>query len=120
MDRIDIQVEVPALPAREFTAIEGSRVSSADLRKRVMAARSCQFTRQGKLNCRMQPQDIEQHCALSVARQQLLLQAIDRLNLSHRAFHRTLKLARTIADLDNSKELDNRHLMEALSLRRMH
>jgi magnesium chelatase family protein len=117
LDRIDIQIEVPALPAADFAANRGSRISSAELRQQVIAARKIQEKRQGGANARLGPKEIEIHCRLNDNQQQLLSQAIERLNLSHRAFHRTLKLARTIADLDGSELLENRHLMEALNLR---
>jgi magnesium chelatase family protein len=118
LDRIDIQIEVPALPAADFNGSKGSRVDSAALRARVVACRQTQLERQQRLNSRLRPQEIEAHCGLSNRQQELLSRAFDKLNLSHRAFHRVLKLARTIADLDACGQLADRHLMEALNLRR--
>ena len=117
MDRIDIQIEVPAVSSKDFASADGNRTGSRQLREQVAAARQRQQQRQGGLNCRLPPGDLERFCLLGSAQQVLVAEAMERLALSHRAFHRVLKVARTIADLDGRDRLDNRHLLEALNLR---
>jgi len=117
MDRIDIQIEVPAVSSREFTSARGNRISSRQLREQVTTARQRQFQRQEGLNSGLLPGDLERFCSLSSAQQGLVVEAMERLALSHRAYHRLLKVARTVADLDGSDRLENRHLLEALNMR---
>ena len=82
-----------------------------------MAARRRQLTRQGKTNAQMNNRDIERHCALSEADHVLFDQAITRFKLSARAYHRILKVARTIADLEGSDRIGTKQLSEAISYR---
>jgi len=117
MDRIDIQIEVPAVASREFTSAGGNRTGSRQLREQVAAARQRQHQRQQGLNSSLPPGDLERFCPLDTAQQGLVVGAMERLALSHRAFHRVLKVARTIADLDGRDRLENRHLLEALNMR---
>jgi magnesium chelatase family protein len=114
MDRIDIQIEVPAVSSRDFTSARGNRISSQQLREQVTTARQRQFQRQEGLNSSLPPGDLERFCSLSSAQKGLVVEAMERLALSHRAYHRLLKVARTVADLDR---LENRHLLEALNMR---
>jgi magnesium chelatase family protein len=117
MDRIDIQIEVPAVSSRDFTSARGNRISSQQLREQVTTARQRQFQRQEGLNSSLPPGDLERFCSLSSAQKGLVVEAMERLALSHRAYHRLLKVARTVADLDGSDRLENRHLLEALNMR---
>ena len=117
MDRIDIQIEVPALSSREFATADSKRTGSRQLREQVIAARLRQLQRQEGLNSRLSPGELERHCLLDSGQQELVVQAMERLSLSHRAFHRILKVARTIADLGGCDRLENRHLLEAMNLR---
>jgi len=117
MDRIDIHIEVPAVSSKMFASAAGDRISSRQLREQVTAARQRQFERQGKLNSGLPPGKLERFCLLSNDQQRLVVRAMERLALSHRAFHRVLKVARTMADLDACDRLENRHLLEALNLR---
>ena len=117
MDRIDIQIEVPAVSSREFSSADANRTGSGQLREQVAAARQRQLQRQERLNSSLLPGDLERYCFLDSAQQGLVVKAMDRLALSHRAFHRVLKVARTVADLDGSDRLENRHLLEALNMR---
>ena len=117
LDRIDIQVSVPALTDDELmTAPAGE--SSAAIRARVEAARARQMQRQGKPNAALGTQEIDLHCALDTAGTSLLKQAITHLNLSARAYHRVLKLARSVADLAGSASITPAHLAEAIQYRR--
>ena len=117
MDRIDIQIEVPAVPSREFASPDGNRISSRQLREEVANARQRQLQRQHGLNSRLAPNELEHHCRLGSEQRYLVVRAMEKLALSHRAYHRVLKVARTIADLAGSDRLEDRHLLEALNLR---
>lgn len=117
LDRIDLRIEVPALAEDELTAAPGGE-SSAAIRARVEAASSRQMRRQGMPNSRLSPADIEIHCKPAPAAEALLKQAISRLALSARAYHRILKVARSIADLAGSEGIEAAHVGEAVQLRR--
>ena len=117
LDRIDIQIGVPALTEDELMQA-GTGETSAAIRARVEAARARQLARQAKTNAALGTQEIEAHCALDTAGEALLKQAIARLNLSARAYHRVLRLARSIADLAESEAITNTHLAEAIQYRR--
>ena len=117
LDRIDIQISVPALTQDELTQAGAGEASSA-IRDRVQAARDRQTVRQGKPNAALGTQEIDRHCTLDAASEALLKQAIVRLNLSARAYHRVLKLARSVADLAGSDAITSAHLAEAIQYRR--
>ncbi len=117
LDRIDLLVEVPALSEDELMAPAVTE-SSAAVRARVVSAAQWQSDRQGKPNSRLAPGEIDAHCAIEPPAQQLLRQAIERLHLSPRAYHRILKVARTIADLAGSESITNAHVAEAIQYRR--
>jgi magnesium chelatase family protein len=117
LDRIDIQISVPALTQAELMQASAGEPSAA-IRGRVQAARTRQMQRQGKPNTTLGTQEIEQFCQLDAAGESLLKQAIARLNLSARAYHRVLKLARSVADLADSDTITPAHLAEAIQYRR--
>ena len=117
LDRIDLQIEVPSLNESELSgALTGD--TSATVRARVAAAADAQTLRQGKPNNLLMPLEIEQWCKPDEAGEKLLRQAISRLNLSARAYHRVLKVARTIADLAGSTAISPMHIAEAIQYRR--
>lgn len=117
LDRIDLQIEVPALPAEVLQqAADGE--SSATVRARVSAARSLQLARQGKPNARLSTKEIDLHCAPETSAAALLKHAVSRLNLSARAYHRVLKVARSIADLAGCDAIQAPHVAEAVQYRR--
>ncbi len=118
-DRIDIQIEVPAIPAQELLEASAPGESSATVRARVMNAWQRQLHRQGGSNAQLQHAHLEKHCVLSPDDRQLLAQAIERLGLSARAYHRILRVARSIADLDESDRIGRAHLSEAIGYRRL-
>jgi len=94
-------------------------LTSAQVRVRVEAARDLQFNRQGKTNQALEPREIEHHCRPDAAGQRLMTQAMARLGLSPRGYHRVLKVARTIADLAGSEGIEISHLSEAIGYRRL-
>lgn len=117
LDRIDLQIEVPALSESELTSAAQSE-SSHDIRQRVDNARQIQWLRQGKANAQLSTSEIDAHCLVDEAGKNLLKQAISRLDLSARAYHRILKVARTIADLAGEGQIHSAHIAEAVQYRR--
>jgi magnesium chelatase family protein len=121
MDRIDMLVEVPPVahstlrPAPENEKEE----DSATVCKRVLRARKRQMERAGKPNTMLENKELDAYCILSESNYQLLEHAISRFGLSARAYHRILKVARTIADLANSDQIQTAHLSEAIGYRRL-
>jgi len=118
LDRIDIQIEVPAL--REDELVHAGRgESSIQVRERVEHARVRQLERQGKTNTWLLPREVERFCAIEDKAGALLRQAIVKLHLSARAYHRVLKLARTIADLAGEATIGVGRVAEAIQYRRL-
>jgi len=118
MDRIDLKVEVPRpRDAEMLSALEGE--SSAAVLARVCAARERQLARQGKPNAWLQAKETTQHCALDDGAEQLLKEAIAKLSLSARAYHRVLRVARTIADVMGGEAIGTAQLAEAIQYRRL-
>ena len=115
LDRIDLQVEVPRIAFDELQGDPGE--PSAAVRARVVDARARQRARAGELNARLEPRALEVHCALRAEDQALLGQVMERLRLSARSYHRILKVARTIADLEGAAVIGRHHLTEALGYR---
>jgi magnesium chelatase family protein len=118
LDRIDLHVEVPAVPPDEMAARPGGDSSEA-IRARVIAARERQLARQGKPNAQLSKREIDKHAAPDIAGEELLKQAISRLGLSARGYHRVLKVARTIADLAGAETITSAQIAEAVQYRRV-
>ena len=118
LDRIDLQIEVPALPETDLMRQSDGESSSA-VRARVTAARARSLSRQQKPNARLGSSEIDSFCAPDEKGQTLLKQAIARLGLSARAYHRILKVARTIADLGGAEAVGGNHVAEAIQYRRL-
>ena len=117
LDRIDLQIEVPALAAETLQkAADGE--SSTIVRARVTLARERQLARQGKPNARLTTKEIDRYCQPDSAGAALLKQALTRLNLSARAYHRVLRVARSIADLAGCDTIASQHIAEAVQYRR--
>ena len=129
LDRIDIHLNVPAVKIEKLTDTKGAKTeSSANIRKRVQKARDIQTKRfknhsgeseKTKIssNAEMGNKDIKKFCVLSNECVSLLRMAVSKLNMSARSYHRVIKLARTIADLEGSKNINPPHIAEALQYR---
>jgi magnesium chelatase family protein len=118
LDRLDMHLEVPAI-ARDVLLAEKppAAETSAEIRRRVHSARERALARTGHPNARLGNKDIERDCALAQPEREWFEQALARFHLSARAFHRILKVARTIADLGEADRIDRAHLSEAIQYR---
>ena len=117
LDRIDLMLDVPAVDEADLSA-RGDGESSAAVRARVTAARTLQIERQGKPNALLGPDEVDRHARPDAAGAQLLKQAMTRLSLTARAYHRILKVARSIADLAGMQQINSAHVAEAIHYRR--
>lgn len=121
LDRIDMHVQAPRVTYRELSQRQnqgsGNEEGSASIRARVARAREYQLARQGKTNQLLQGREIDEVCALDARSHKLLDDAMERLRLSARAYHRILKVARTVADLHEQQKIDTQHLSVAIKLR---
>jgi magnesium chelatase family protein len=115
LDRIDLHVEVPAVPYQELRGKDNG-VASAEMRARVEGARALQQAR-GFYNAHIPARQLRKLCALDEAGERTLEMAVRRMSLSARAHDRILKVARTIADLESSERICAKHLAEAVQYR---
>lgn len=116
LDRIDMQVEVAHLPPELLTS-SSTPESSASVRERVFAARAMQIARQGKCNSMLGVKELEQYAELLPAAEELLMRVMTKFNFSARLYHRILKVARTVADIEASEAISAGHISEAISCR---
>ncbi|GBU11636.1 magnesium chelatase family protein and transcriptional regulator [Enterobacterales bacterium] len=124
LDRFDLSIEVPLLPPgvlSQQSQRQASRIreSSAVIRERVIAARKIQLGRAGKINAHLSSSEVEKYCELRKEDAEFLESVLHKLGLSVRAWHRILKVARTLADLNNQSMIEKAHISEALSYRCM-
>ncbi len=121
LDRIDIQIEVPKIKIDELIGKNFEGESSASIRERVTRARNRQTQRYKGLgiytNSELGPKQIKKYCKLDEASEQLLKMASKKFNISGRGYDRLLKLARTIADLDDKDEISSKHISQAIQYR---
>lgn len=118
LDRIDVQVEVPAIPPEALAAAPDGE-PSATIAERVAIARDLAWARQGSANADLHGDALDRHCALDPAATAFLKNAAARLGWSARGFHRVLRVARSIADLGHSPAITTVHLAEAIQSRRV-
>ncbi|OCG58321.1 YifB family Mg chelatase-like AAA ATPase [Gilliamella sp. Nev3-1] len=119
LDRFDISIEVPLLPKGALSQKVTSAESTETVKQRVLTARNTQLKRSSKLNSQLSTNEIQCYCQLSNENNEYLEQALIKLGLSARSWHRILKVSRTIADLDLSETIERKHVSEALSYRSM-
>ena len=120
LDRIDMHVEVPSVPREVLRAAPAGGVEdSRAVRQRVSVARQRQLARAECANAALPNRAVEQHCRIRDEDSRLLERAIEQLGLSARAYHRILKVARTIADLAEAEQIQTAHLTEAIAYRRL-
>lgn len=119
LDRIDLHIDVPPLQASELQDTKPVE-DSETVRLRVIAAYNFQIERQNCLNMALSPKELEKYATLDIQASKIIELAQQRLNLSARAYHRVLRVARTIADLAQSENIQSTHLTEALSYRNQH
>ncbi len=121
LDRIDLHVQVSRLNDHERSHLMSSKTSSLEnsdsMRERVTRARQRQLGRAGKTNATLAHSEILNHCRLSAQDEDYLKQAMQQLKLSTRAFFRILRMSRTIADLDDTADIQKQHLLEAIAFR---
>jgi magnesium chelatase family protein len=120
LDRIDLHIEVPAVPFRDLT-VETKDETSDVIRKRVVAAREFQRLRYEKegvrCNAQLRPRQLKKYCAIEAPSRKLIELAMERLGFSARAYNRILKVARSIADLDQRDQISTADISEAVQYR---
>jgi magnesium chelatase family protein len=120
LDRIDMQIEMTPLPKDFFHNDKNKNGETSEIvKQRVCNARAKQLSRAGQMNALLDNEAIRQYCKVQLADQPFIEEAMTKLRLSARAFHRLLKVSRTIADLSQSDSIERPHLAEALSYRRL-
>jgi magnesium chelatase family protein len=119
LDRIDLRIEVS--PVKDFELLDAkppAQPSTTDVAPFVRAARERQLARSGKLNAHLEVAELAKHCELSPAGQRLIAQSVASFGLSARSYHRTLRVARTIADFEACERIEPEHVAEAIQLKR--
>lgn len=119
LDRFDMSIEIPALPKGTLAQGGERGESTAVVKERVLEARACMLRRGKKINALLGSREIEKYCPLLPEDAEFLENALHTLGLSIRAYHRLIKVARTIADLAGEEQIVRRHLAEALGYRAM-
>ncbi|MDU8925147.1 YifB family Mg chelatase-like AAA ATPase [Pasteurellaceae bacterium LIM206] len=119
LDRFDLSIEVPLLPQGALQSAGERGESSEQVRTKVLQARELQLNRAGKINAHLSSKEIERYCQIDSQDALFLENALTKLGLSVRAYHRILKVSRTIADLNNEPKIRRSHLAEALGYRAM-
>lgn len=119
LDRFDMSLEIPALPKGTLAEGGDRGESTSVVKQRVLLAREKMLSRANKVNALLTSREIESYCPLQKQDAQFLENALHRLGLSIRAYHRIIKVARTIADLEDSPQIERNHLAEALGYRSM-
>ncbi|MBS0286437.1 MAG: YifB family Mg chelatase-like AAA ATPase [Proteobacteria bacterium] len=119
LDRIDMHIEVPPISPTRLTSFNPKQEESTQaIRQRVIQARQKQYQRQSQINAKLQTRDIIAFCKLDNEPQVMLTSALEKLGISARAYHRILKVARTIADLSDSESIQTSHVAEAIQFRK--
>ena len=120
LDRIDMHIEVPRVPQEVLTApTPEDEPSSDEIRQRVEEVQELQKSRQGCLNSKLSPKQVDEFCALDAESQGLINAAMSKLGISARGYHRILKLARSLADVEKSDQIQQFHLAQSIQLRNL-
>ncbi len=119
LDRIDIQIEVARLPRGIWANEQNNNETSSEIKARVATCRDIQLKRQQCANAQLTAAQIKHYCYLNHEDNEFLELAVEKLGLSTRAHHKILKISRTLADMEGTREIQNNHLVEALSYRAM-
>ena len=119
LDRFDLSIEIPLLPLGTLSHQKNEGETSEQIRQRVIVARERQIERAGKINSQLSSRETTQFCKLNEEDALFLEHALNKLGLSIRAWHRVLRVSRTIADLSLSHRIQRPHLLEALGYRAM-
>ncbi len=120
LDRIDMHIEVPRVPQGILTAPSPEdEPTSNQIRQRVEEAQNLQKCRQRCLNSKLSPKQVDEFCTLGSESQNLINSAMLKLGISARGYHRILKLAQSIADLDKSDQIQQLHLAQAIQFRNL-
>ena len=120
LDRIDLHIEVACQKTSAlFSSSDSDEYSSDTIRQKVISARQAQIKRQGKYNALLKPVEIEKYCKLEKTEEDYLTKLCDKLGYSARAVHRILRVARTLADLSSSEQINQQHLAEAIHYRKL-
>ena len=119
LDRIDLHIEVPAVDIIDLQTTSSSSLeeTSSIVRARVIEARKIQLKRQGCLNAQLTPRELNEYAKLAELERKFIEKAVNGLGLSARGYHRVLRLARTIADIQNASSVEVQHIAEALGYR---
>src|SRR3989344_3620016 len=119
LDRVDLQIHVPSIEYDTITSKEIQSESSAELLEQIKPAIALQQERNGNtcFNSALPADKVEKYCTLTSAAETIIKQAFEKLNLSMRGYHKILKVARTIADIAQSKDIDAPHIQEAIMYR---
>ncbi|MGV0035405.1 MAG: YifB family Mg chelatase-like AAA ATPase [Candidatus Azotimanducaceae bacterium WSBS_2022_MAG_OTU7] len=119
LDRIDLHVEVPSLPAGTLSEATTNEPKTSELKSSIGNTRALMLERQGLLNNKLDNQQIARHCPLSKGDTRILDESVNRLGISARGYFKILKVARTIADLSGEKHIVTPHLVEAIGYRKL-
>ena len=117
LDRIDMHIHLSRVSIKDLQKVDSAEESSTVVRSRVAQARALQVHKRGKLNSRFSSSDIDHYCKIDEPEMLFLEMACDKLNMSARAYHRVLRISRTIADMQGRENITKADIAEALRLR---
>ena len=117
MDRIDLQLEIDPVPINELASNEVKTETSAEIKKRVVAVRKIQYLRQQKTNAFLNEKELKKYCKLDDESMRFLVKTGQKMSITARSYSRILKVSRTIADMDNAKNIELKHVLESLQYR---
>ena len=117
MDRIDLQLEIDPAPINELASNEVKTETSEEIKKRVVAVRKIQYLRQQKTNAFLNERELKKYCKLDDESLRFLVKTGQKMSITARSYSRILKVSRTIADMDNAKNIELKHVLESLQYR---